>query len=354
MPRRVSMQSIADHLQLSKYTVSRALSGKSGVGEETRRAVLAAARALGYRLPPPADGARAARRSAERGDAPSPDASAHPATRYVLFWMNPAIQNESTYWARVLTGATAACRERGWEHAVVAPRLDGGQPFPAYMDREACVGHVAVGGLPGPTIAALQAMGEPLVLLDHEEPLARADAVLNANADAAVLVTNHLLRAGRRSFVFVGNDGFAASFRERWNGCRQAIESFGERGETRLRKWSCPYPERRWADEIRARLLAGGDADRPDAYVCANDMIALELLDVLHRLGRRLPDDCAVVGFDNIDDAARADPPLTTVELAKEELGRRAVEQLAARLDRLGERPEKVLLAPRLVVRASG
>jgi len=342
MPRRVSMQTIADSLRLSKFAVSRALSGKTGVSEETRRDVLAAARALGYRLPRGA------------ADAPPSESTAGGAT-YALIWMDPTMQRESSYWARLLAGASTACLDIGWESAVVAPRPDAAPTFPPYMDRAACAGHIAVGRLPAETLAALQAMGGPLVLLDHEEPVVRADAVLNANADGAELLTNHLLFAGRRSFVFVGHDDFAPSFRERWRGCRQAIEAFGSAKDARLRKWTVPYAASRWADGLHAKLAAlGGAEERPDAFVCANDHIALELLVGLRRIGVRVPDDCAVVGFDNVEAAASAEPPLTTVELAKEALGRRAVEQLARRRDRAGEPPEKVLLAPRLVVRGSG
>jgi len=349
MARRVSLQTIADTLHVSKYAVSRALSGKPGVSDATRQRVLAAARALGYRLP-------AGSASGYPGAACAADEAASAASRgYVLVWMDPAIQTEASYWARVLTGVANGCAEFGWEHALVAPRLGAngeGPSFPAYMDRRACLGHIAVGGLPTATLAALQAMGGPLVLLDHEEPLVEADAVMNANADGAVLLASHLLYGGRRSFVFVGNDDFAPSFRERWLGCRSAVEAFG--GETRLRKWTYPYPERRWSDALHAKLAGLDPEDRPDAFVCANDQIALELLRGLHQRGLRVPDDCAVTGFDNIEASVGADPALTTVELAKEALGRRAVEQLARRRAQPGAQPEKVLLSARLVVRSSG
>ncbi|TLS49237.1 LacI family transcriptional regulator [Paenibacillus antri] len=340
MPRRVSMQTIADSLRLSKFAVSRALSGKPGVSEETRRSVLAAARALGYRLP----------KGAPEAEAAEPIGGA----AYALIWMDPTMQNESSYWARLLTGVTTACRDLGWEHAVVSPRPDAPPTFPAYMDREACIGHIAVGTLSAETLASVQAMGGPLVLLDHEEPLVRADAVLNANADGAELLTNHLLFAGRRSFVFVGDDAFAPSFRERWRGCRQAIDAFGGGKGARLRKWTVPYAEPRWADGLHATLAALGAGELPDAFVCANDHIALETLRGLRRAGRRVPDDCAVAGFDNVEASAAGDPPLTTVELAKEALGRRAAEQLARRKEKPGEQPEKILLSARLVPRASG
>ncbi|MCI3921296.1 substrate-binding domain-containing protein [Paenibacillus sp. TRM 82003] len=345
MLRRPSIQSIADMLGLSKYAVSRALSGKTGVSEDTRRRVLAAARAVGYRLPsqsPPGETAASA----------SGPPGLEPANRYVLVWADPSIPQEPSFWSRVLAGVATACAERGWAHAVVTPGAGGDVRFPAYMDQTSCLGHIAVGNLPGATLLSLRSLAGPLVLIDNEEPVVGADAVGNGNADGARLLVQHLHRQGRRSFLFIGCDAFAHSFRDRWVGCRLAVEALGE--GVRLRRWTLPYPERRWADPLALKLNALAPEDRPDAFVCANDDIALELLRRLKALGLQSPEDVAVAGFDNIRDAASAEPPLTTVELAKEALGSRAVEQLARRLAQPGTLPETVALSPRLVVRSSG
>jgi LacI family transcriptional regulator len=339
MTRRVSMQSIADSLGLSKYAVSRALSGKTGVSEDTRRTVVGAARALGYQLPD------------HSPDLPVPSLD----SGYVLVWMNPAFQSEPSYWGRVLAGIAAGCKYRGWEYAIVAPKSEGEQPFPVFMERSLCIGHIAVGQLSGETLVSLKKLGGPFILLDNEEPLIAADTVLNANMDGAVALTRHLLQAGRRSLLFVGSDDFAPSFRERWFGCKTAVERFGgrEAGAT-LRKWSIPFSEARWSDSLHVRLHAMSAADRPDAFICANDIIALTLMKALQGAGMDIPKDCAVAGFDNIEASADAQPPLTTVELAKEMLGSRAVEQLARKSVERGAHPEKILLSARLVVRQSG
>lgn len=336
MPRRPSIQSIADMLGLSKFAVSRALSGKSGVSEPTRRRVIAAARAVGYRLPGGGDGA-----------APTEGKGG-----YALVWTDPSMPTELSFWSRVLAGIAAACAERGWEHAVVTPQANGDVRFPAFMDPAACVGHIAVGNLDEHALLPLRQLAGPLVLIDNEEPVVEADAIGNANADGARLLVQHLFRQGRRSFLFVGCDAFARSFRDRWIGCRLAVEDLG--GAARLRRWTVPYREHRWTDRLALKLNELAPDDRPDAFVCANDHIALVLLQRLHQIGVRVPDDAALVGFDNIRDAALAEPPLTTVELAKEALGHRAVEQLARRLERPGALPETISLAPRLVARGSG
>ena len=337
--RRVSMQTIADRLGLSKYAVSRALSGKSGVSEETRRRVLAEARNLGYRLP---------RRT-------RPEDQAEPShSGYILIWMDASIQQEGSYWGRILRGIAAACAEEGWQFAVVTPSLQGELLIPTYMERSSCIGHIALGKLPTEFMLSLHASGMPAVLVDHEEPAMEADEILNANIEGGMLLFRHLHAQGCRRIVFVGNELFASSFKERWIGCRLAAEELhSEEDPVRLRKWTIPYAQHRWTDELHLRLHAMTSEPLPDAFICANDDIALSLMGLLKARGFSIPEQVSVAGFDNIDAAAMSVPPLTTVDLAKEALGSRAVEQLSRRQTFPGARTEKILLAPRLIMRES-
>lgn len=100
-----------------------------------------------------------------------------------------------------------------------------------------------------------------------------------------------------------------------------------------------------------ARRLLG--RARPDALMCANDLIALGALDVLRETGLRVPEDVALVGMDDTDLATVAWPPLTSVSLGSAERGRRAVQLLLDRLEDGDAEPRAVTVEPRLVVRAS-
>ena len=115
---KVTMQQIADRLQVSKYTVSQALSGKSGVSELTRQRVMETARSMGYLAPPP--------RSAGGGGSSTSARSAHgqnldSQSRYVVIWMSRIHLNEPMYWQRVLAGIQESCGRRGWETVVLSP-----------------------------------------------------------------------------------------------------------------------------------------------------------------------------------------------------------------------------------------
>lgn len=103
----------------------------------------------------------------------------------------------------------------------------------------------------------------------------------------------------------------------------------------------------------RASQIVSGST-RPDAIMCANDLMALGVLRYLREAGLRVPEDIAVVGMDDIEHGANAVPSLTTVSLLAAERGRMAAELLLERLGEDGPRiPKQLQVTPRLVVRES-
>ena len=100
--------------------------------------------------------------------------------------------------------------------------------------------------------------------------------------------------------------------------------------------------------------LAGLPASRrPTAAVCANDLLALGLLQQTIATGRRVPEDLAIVGYDDIDFAASAAVPLTSVRQPREQLGRRAMELLLDEHVNADHKHERVVFEPELIARAS-
>ncbi len=126
-------------------------------------------------------------------------------------------------------------------------------------------------------------------------------------------------------------------FREAWTG-ELAFEA------------EVPF-DHRLPGEVR-RALADAETAY-DAVACANDAVALGVLRLLHRSGRRVPDDVAVVGVDDIAFAELAEPALTTVRQPLEALGREAVRLLIERIDGETGPPRQLTLPVRLIVRAS-
>jgi LacI family transcriptional regulator len=173
--------------------------------------------------------------------------------------------------------------------------------------------------------------------------------LLPDDAQGGRQATAHLLEAGRRRQAHISGPADWGAVRLRRDAMREVL---GEHGLALpddlvlLGPWS-----QRWGYEATGRLL---EADpRIDGLFCGNDQIAVGAIDALRESGRRIPDDVAVVGFDNwIEFAEETRPPLTTVDMQIYELGRRAGLRMLGMMR--GERESGIVRLPcRLVVRAS-
>ena len=157
---------------------------------------------------------------------------------------------------------------------------------------------------------------------------------------------SHLIAIGRRRIAHVAGPKRFLAARLRAQGFAAALAAAGLEpcGEIRFGEWT-----EHWGREAAGLLLA----DRPDAIFCASDQIARGVSDTLRAVGRRIPDDVALVGFDNwLPMAMGALPPLTSVDPCLEEVGRVAATRLLAAIS--GEYDPGVHRVPaRLAVRES-
>ena len=155
---------------------------------------------------------------------------------------------EPNFWKRVVEGLEAGCRL----HGLTPSFFTFGQSAYAFDElpellgisgaERRAAGFIIAGSCPLGTLLQLARFGLPMVLADHEAPLTGADAVLNANAEAGRMACRHLLSQGCAALAFVGRDSFAVSFRERWWGCRLALD---EAKETRYKPRRADSPPSR-------------------------------------------------------------------------------------------------------------
>ena len=183
------------------------------------------------------------------------------------------------------------------------------------------------------TIAAPAA--SPLrLMINCSDAAGRVPSLVPAEADAARTLAAFVLARGRRRLAFLNLPGLLAG-RLRADGFRAAHLEVGRVADTdRIRPATAGrlYFDRARslvAETVAAWLSAPAP---PDAILCGNDRLALETYNALRRLGRRIPDDVAVASFDNqVEIAARLDPPLTTMALPHRAMGRIAAEILLER-----------------------
>jgi LacI family transcriptional regulator len=196
------------------------------------------------------------------------------------------------------------------------------------------------------------AKGTPLVIIDRARKSEDLCAVDVDDVLGGRLAAEHLIDMGHRRVAFVGGPLLIGQVMERYEGARQAWEDAGLPPEdlTLLECAALTVDAGRSAGDQLAGIPT---RRRPTAAFCANDLVALGLLQQCIRRGWRVPEDLAIVGYDDIEFAAAAAVPLTSVRQPREELGRRAAELVLDESTNPHHRHQQVTFTPTLVARAS-
>jgi LacI family transcriptional regulator len=305
--KHVTLFDICRKAGVSSATVSRVINNSPLVQSTTRKKVLRAIQDLGYR---PSHAARMLAR--QRTD-----------TIGVIF---PDIA--SGFYAEVLSGLDSVAAER--QLHILTAFSHGGKDAQALIARfadERRVDAVVFMNLSGRSDAFLRQIsksGLPLVLLDR--PVQGLHTVAIDNASGAESVIEHLARLGHRSIAFLKgpDDNYDAA--QRLQGVMRGLRKAGLELPPWL-SWSGDFTEEGGRAAVTAFLASG--APMPDAIFACNDAMAVGVLAVLQENGLQVPDDVALVGFDDIASARHLG--LTTVRSPMREMGRQAG-QVAAQL----------------------
>jgi LacI family transcriptional regulator len=205
-----------------------------------------------------------------------------------------------------------------------------------------------------PRLTRLRDAGVPVVLVDRA-PNGSDDWCTVGVDDVAggELAINHLIEAGHERLAFVGGPADIPQVADRHIGAVKAVEAAGLPADalTWILTDSLTIASGRRAGE---RLLGLPKKRRPTGVFCANDLLALGLLQHLVQHGHDVPGDVAIVGYDDIDFAAAAAVPLTSVSQPRHLLGRTAAALLVEEADQAAtHRHQHVVFPPELVARAS-
>src|SRR4051812_19059512 len=207
------------------------------------------------------------------------------------------------------------------------------------------------GGM-NPAVEALRSRGTPVVLLDRRATGPDQCAVAVDDVLGGRLAADHLLERGHRRIAFIGGSSGLPQVRERRAGVAAAVRE-GPGSDDALTVFSPATLTVAGGRETASEIIGLPAARRPTAAICANDLIALGVLQEMVRHGVRVPDDFAIVGYDDIDFAAAAAVPLTSVRKPRVELGRRAAELLLDEASDPGHQHSQPVFEPTLVVRES-
>jgi LacI family transcriptional regulator len=206
----------------------------------------------------------------------------------------------------------------------------------------------------GARLRSMPQLGVPVVLVDRRASEGPAWCSVGVDdVHGGELATTHLLDQGHRRLAFAGDTRVLPQIKERLAGARRALGTAGADPDA-LALLGAGSLTGSAGQEAARELLELPPGRRPTGVLCANDMVALGLLQELLQRGARVPDDVAIVGYDDIDFAAAAAVPLTSVRQPRALLGRTAVGLLLREAEGLpGHVHEQIEFTPELVVRAS-
>ncbi|MDL4774035.1 LacI family DNA-binding transcriptional regulator [Actinomadura xylanilytica] len=336
-----SIREVARRAGVSVGTVSNVLNRPDLVAEATRDRVRAAIEELGFVRN---ESARRLRQGPDDTE-PEPRRKARGRAFGVLVedLANP-------YATDVARGAEMALNEAGhdaiWltsDHSAEKERrsLD-------LLEEQRAAGVLVIPVGLGPAgITRLRSAGMTVVLIDHAGPdvcSAQVDHVAGGEIAAA-----HLLGLGHERIAFVTGVPEPQPCVERRDGAARVITEAGLEPPLTLVQEALSPTEGQAAAQ---RLLKGSPV--PSGVFCANDLLAIGLINELTRLGVRVPEDMAVIGYDDIELAASAAVPLTTVRQPRRELGWEAAELALAELaEGRSHRHRQIVLTPELLIRES-
>jgi DNA-binding LacI/PurR family transcriptional regulator len=309
MPDRPKLQTVAQEAGVSTATVSQVLRGSGRISEETRKKVLSAARKVNY-VP---DGRAASMRSGEiREIGLVIQQIANPFNAEVISGVSDQMEAEG-YLVMVLdSGDDPAKQRRNLEALIRSTR--GGLLWVPAMDT------------PADTLELLRTHRIPTVTFLRRVKGTTFDHVGIENAEATFAATSHLANLGHRHIAFLGGIADVDSRNERIAGYARAMS---ERGLAPPIVWPCPDTK---VAGMEAFIALREDHPEVTALVCNGDMVALGACLAMFRIGLRPGREVSVIGFDDVQDAAIATPPLSTLAVAPYDLGRRLAKVLLDRI----------------------
>jgi LacI family transcriptional regulator len=337
----VTLYDVASRAGVSTATVSRVVHGLDRVRDSTRARVLEVIAELGY-VPDSAAQSLSRRRKDVIGLVCVERTS--PKLQYDIEAMSLLFYDE------ILRGVESTIREHDWSLLITYLIQDNGSDLRRLMSLSGKVDGLLVGeGIVPPEIVARLAERIPVVVIAGNPRDRAADVVTADNRTGAMALAEHLIgEHGRRRFYFVDGPPNAPDATER----RRALMSV-LRTHKDCHLVGCAPGQFSVASGAEAGELLLAEPKLPDAVFCANDQMAIGILQSLARAGVAVPDEVAVVGFDDIFPGSLCDPPLTTVHSPIRLLGERACTRLLDRIAKPDLRPRVESLPTELVLRSS-
>ena len=330
----VTAKALAARLGLSESAVSLALNNKPGVSRETRQRVMEAAKALGF------DFSRKGY-SEKKG-----------AVCFAVYKKSGAVVGDTPFFAALTDGVSIACRREGYECQIRYLYEDDDMADQIRALRAARYAGLIVLAteMEERSLKLFDDLGIPLVFLDAYFENPAYNFILINNIQGAYMAASYLIKKRRTQPGYLRSAYAISNFEQRADGFYKAIRAAGLSTSHSLVHRLSPSQEGAYAD-MKALLESG---EKPaGCYFADNDLIAIGAMQALREKGYRIPEDVAVVGFDDLPACEYVSPPLTTVQVSTAFFGETAVLRIIQLIERKSPHPLKIEVATDLVVRKS-
>lgn len=333
MPKKVTMDSIALKLGISKNTVSLALRGMPGISETTRKTIEAAAESMGYKY-----------KSNVRQQT----------TRNLCLVIAKSTRDSIGFFSFIQLGIEDEAKKNNINTIIhYYDEKDEIFEIPNCVKDGMVSGIITLGRISRKTINAIITYDLPVVMVDNYFDDLVMDCVLTDNQCGGYLAVEHLINCGHTKIGFLGNIYASVSFYDRYQGYLKALREYGLHYNP---GYSVIDRKLENVDNEEIALVIEGMKSGegiPTAFFCCNDAEALVILKVLSNMGIAVPEEVSVMGFDDIETSRSVTPELSTMRVQKEMMGRRAVCKLLQKMSGIEEPTEKILLSANIINRNS-
>ena len=300
MAKRVTLEDIAKACGVTKGLVSRALAGKYNVGDETRNIIMQKAVELGY------DFSKLRVKSKKNS---------------VVIVVSSTILLKEDYWQPIIKNMYATMNRSSvkMEYFVFDNDNIDLDSVKALKDNP-CLAFIILHKNPDVVFKELVKFKKPIIEFDPKYMHATGSTQIKySNYTSIYDATQKLIDYGHKNICFYGSDMHAMSFRERHEGFLSCIDNNATKG---INGYSVNFDnsDQQYGNEgmLKNMLLNNPEIT---AIICANDICALTAYDVIKRMGKSIPEDYSIIGFDNIQEGRTASPTLSTFNVPREQIG---------------------------------
>lgn len=332
--RKATMQDIADELDVSRNTISRALRSKSGVSAETRREILEVADRLGYKY-----------------NKNKTESNVNENQHFVLLVSSFAM-SQTGFFGVIMEELKDIAHDNNHTLEVIEVPRENEETQSNVVSKlkkynSSLKGVFILSHITNDFIENIIDLNYPTVLIDHHSPKLKADAVVTQNEFGTYDLVEHLIQNEIKEIGFIGNISLSPSYRERYIGYRQGLEDNGI-------KYDRSFVISDVQEEQKALFERISNLEKmPDSWFCVNSGLAFILNTYLHSKGYSVPEDVSIVCFDDTEFSRQSSPPITCVGTDLKLMAKLSYNRMQYRLSNPEESYTELRVVPEFYDRAS-